>query len=123
MTGSGVETAKASYDGVFVVPEIGYERRTNPMLRRITSEDIFVRECLDLQDLPAVPPYWIRMRPENLSGPALLGTLAEPPALDVEDVDGGRGRRFQPATGSSASTARGTRRCIMRWYSAKTPRL
>lgn len=65
---------------------IGYERRTNPMLRRITSEDIFVRECLDLQDLPAVPPYWIRMRPENLSGPALLGTLAEPPALDVEQV-------------------------------------
>lgn len=65
---------------------IGYERRTNPMLRRITSEDIFVRECLDLQDLPAVPPYWTRMRPENLAGPALLGTLAEPPALDVAQV-------------------------------------
>ncbi len=65
---------------------IGYERRTNPMLRRITSEDIFVRECLDLQDLPAVPPYWKRMRPQNLSGPALLDVLAEPPALDVEQV-------------------------------------
>lgn len=65
---------------------IGYERRTNPMLRRITSEDIFVRECLDLQDLPAVPPYWKRMRPENMAGPALLGMLAEPPALDVEQV-------------------------------------
>lgn len=63
---------------------IGYERRTNPMLRRITSEDIFVRECLDLQDLPAVPPYWTRMRPENLAGPTLLDMLAEPPALDVE---------------------------------------
>ena len=65
---------------------IGYERRTNPMLRRITSEDIFVSECLDLQDLPAVPPYWERMRPENMAGPALLGVLAEPPALDVERV-------------------------------------
>jgi hydroxyacylglutathione hydrolase len=65
---------------------IGYERRTNPMLRRITSEDIFVRECLDLQDLPAVPPYWKRMRPQNLAGPELLDVLAEPPALDVEQV-------------------------------------
>ena len=65
---------------------IGYERRTNPMLRRLTSEDIFVRECMDLQDLPAVPPYWKRMRARNLAGPALLGTLAEPPALDVAQV-------------------------------------
>ena len=65
---------------------IGFERRTNPMLRRITSEDIFVRECLDLQDLPAVPPYWKRMRPQNLAGPELLDVLAEPPALDVEQV-------------------------------------
>lgn len=65
---------------------IGYERRTNPMLRRLTSEDIFVRECMDLQDLPAVPPYWKRMRARNLVGPALLGTLAEPPALDVAQV-------------------------------------
>jgi hydroxyacylglutathione hydrolase len=65
---------------------IGYERRTNPMLRRLTSEDVFVRECMDLQDLPAVPPYWKRMRGQNMGGPALLGTLAEPPALDVEQV-------------------------------------
>ena len=65
---------------------VGYERRTNPMLRRLTSEDIFVRECMDLQDLPAVPPYWKRMRGQNMAGPALIGTLAEPPALDVEQV-------------------------------------
>lgn len=65
---------------------VGYERRTNPMLRRLTSEDVFVRECMDLQDLPAVPPYWKRMRAQNMNGPALLGTLAEPPALDVEQT-------------------------------------
>lgn len=65
---------------------IGYERRTNPTLRRLTSEDVVVRECLDLEDLPAVPPYWRRMRGQNLAGPELLGTLAEPPALDVEHV-------------------------------------
>ena len=65
---------------------VGYERRTNPMLRRLMSEDVFVRECMDLQDLPAVPPYWKRMRGQNMGGPALLGTLAEPPALDVEQA-------------------------------------
>ena len=63
---------------------IGYERRTNPLLARITSEDVFVRECLDLANLPAVPPYWPRMRGQNLAGPASVGTVAEPPALTVE---------------------------------------
>jgi hydroxyacylglutathione hydrolase len=65
---------------------IGYERRTNPTLRRLASEGDGVRDCVDLQDLPAVPPYWKRMRGQNLAGPALLGTLAEPAALDVDRV-------------------------------------
>lgn len=65
---------------------IGYERRTNPMLRRLTNDDVFVRDCMDLQDLPAVPPYWRRMRSQNMDGPALLGTLPEPPALDAGQV-------------------------------------
>jgi hydroxyacylglutathione hydrolase len=63
---------------------IGYERRTNPILARLTSEDRFVRECLDLENLPAVPPYWPRMRGQNMAGPAPVGTVAEPPALTVE---------------------------------------
>ena len=63
---------------------VGYERRTNPTLARITSEDVFVRECLDLTNLPAVPPYWPRMRGQNMAGPALVGTVAEPPALAVD---------------------------------------
>ncbi len=63
---------------------IGYERRTNPLLARITSEDVFVRECLDLANLPAVPPYWPRMRGQNMAGPVSVGTVAEPPALTVE---------------------------------------
>ncbi|HEY8018347.1 MAG TPA: MBL fold metallo-hydrolase [Actinomycetota bacterium] len=63
---------------------VGYERRTNPLLARITSEDIVDRGCLDLTNLPAVPPYWPRMRGQNMAGPALVGTVAEPSALTVE---------------------------------------
>jgi hydroxyacylglutathione hydrolase len=63
---------------------VGYERRTNPLLARLASEDVFVRECLDLANLPAVPPYWPRMRGQNMRGPALVGTVAEPPALTVD---------------------------------------
>ncbi|CAN5777552.1 MBL fold hydrolase [soil metagenome] len=63
---------------------VGYERRTNPLLSRLATGS--EGECMDLEDLPAVPPYWRRMRPQNLAGPALLGTLAEPAALDVDEV-------------------------------------
>ncbi len=62
---------------------VGYERRTNPLLARITSADLFVRDCLDLENLPAVPPYWRRMRGQNLAGPAAVGAIPEPPALDA----------------------------------------
>lgn len=43
--------------------------------------------CLDLKDLPAVPPYWPRMRKLNTQGPPLLGVLAEPPALRPDTFD------------------------------------
>jgi hydroxyacylglutathione hydrolase len=66
---------------------VGYERRTNPTLAEAASiqgADEIVRACLRLDDLPAVPPYWRRMRTQNLQGVAPLGLLAEPPALTVE---------------------------------------
>ncbi|HEX6206998.1 MAG TPA: rhodanese-like domain-containing protein [Actinomycetota bacterium] len=59
---------------------IGYERRTNPSLAR--PED-----CVSLEDLPAVPPYWRRMRSQNLEGVPLLGTVAPPPAFRPEEVE------------------------------------
>jgi hydroxyacylglutathione hydrolase len=65
---------------------IGYERRTNELLSRVSSSDVFVRECLDMENLPAVPPYWSRMRGANLAGPALLGIFPEPPALSAHEV-------------------------------------
>ena len=62
---------------------IGYERRLNRMLAALGSRQEFVENCLDLRNLPAVPPYWKRMRKQNQAGPPLLGQLREPPALRV----------------------------------------
>jgi hydroxyacylglutathione hydrolase len=62
---------------------IGYERRMNRLLAQLDATEGFVAQCLNLQNLPAVPPYWQRMRCQNQQGPALLGVLAEPPALTV----------------------------------------
>ncbi len=69
---------------------VGYERRTNEILATVSSSDDFVKQCLDLDDLPAVPPYWRRMRRQNLAGVARLGTLAEPPALTPDQVESAR---------------------------------
>lgn len=57
------------------------------MLANLADRDGFVRHCLDLTDLPAVPPYWRRMRRQNAEGPALVGVLAEPPALPPDLLD------------------------------------
>ena len=62
---------------------IGYERRMNKMLANMTSQDEFSKQCIDLSELPAVPPYWPRMRKANRQGPPLLGVLSDPPPLQV----------------------------------------
>lgn len=64
---------------------IGYERRMNKLLSSLEQKEEFVKHCLDLTDLPAVPPYWPRMRKHNVNGPPLLGVLTEPPALTVSE--------------------------------------
>jgi len=66
---------------------IGYERRMNRLLAGISSRDEFVGNCLDLKDLPAVPPYWRRMRKMNQQGPQLVGALREPPALKPDEFE------------------------------------
>jgi hydroxyacylglutathione hydrolase len=70
--------------GSMLVTTVGYERRLNDMLARIAEEAAFEQHCLDLGPLPTVPSYWRRMRKQNQDGPALLGVLAEPPALQPE---------------------------------------
>jgi hydroxyacylglutathione hydrolase len=62
---------------------IGYERRLSRLLGCLRAEEDFLDRCLKVQELPAVPPYWRRMRQLNQQGPRPLGTLAEPPALSV----------------------------------------
>jgi hydroxyacylglutathione hydrolase len=44
-------------------------------------------DCISLEDLPAVPPYWRRMRAQNLDGPAVLGPVRPPPALTPAEVE------------------------------------
>jgi hydroxyacylglutathione hydrolase len=66
---------------------VGFERRTNDILSRVSSQGEFVEQCLDLDSLPAVPPYWKRMRAQNLAGVAALGVLPEPPAMKPEAVE------------------------------------
>lgn len=67
--------------GSLLFTTVGYERKMNRLLQCIADESEFVRRCLDLGSLPAVPPYWPRMRKANQAGPAPLGVLTEPPPL------------------------------------------
>ena len=67
---------------------VGYERKTNAVLTRVSNSEEFVEECIRLDNLPAVPPYWRRMRSKNLAGPQLLGVLREPPALKPNEFAG-----------------------------------
>ena len=60
---------------------VGFERRTQPVLRRLAAADDPGTDALSLDNLPAVPPYWRRMRSQNLAGVAPLAVAGEPPAL------------------------------------------
>lgn len=64
---------------------IGYERCMNTMLTELGSQTEFIGRCVDLDRLPAVPPYWPRARKLNQHGPPLLGALCEPPPLQPRD--------------------------------------
>jgi hydroxyacylglutathione hydrolase len=64
---------------------VGYEKRVNALLASVSNTDAFVESCLDLGDLPAVPPYWPRMRGHNQHGPALLGIVDPPAALQPDE--------------------------------------
>ena len=66
---------------------VGYERKTNAILAKVSSSDEFVDECIRLDNLPAVPPYWRRMRAQNMSGPAPVDALREPVALLPDEFE------------------------------------
>lgn len=69
---------------------IGYERRTNAILAEVSSHPEFVESCIRLDDLPAVPPYWPRMRRMNTDGPPLIGAPREPRPMTPGDVERSR---------------------------------
>mgnify|MGYP000011707036 CR=1 FL=1 len=73
--------------GSRLVTTVGYERRTNEILREVSNKDDFVQQCLRLDNLPAVPPYWPRMRGQNADGVQPVGTVDLPPPVNVDDVD------------------------------------
>jgi hydroxyacylglutathione hydrolase len=66
---------------------VGFEKRANAVLAEVASTDEFVGECLRLDNLPAVPPYWRRMRSQNLAGVERLGVLPEPAAMTADEFD------------------------------------
>lgn len=67
----------ASGIGTRLSTTIGYERETNQALIRAARGE----GCVDLDVLPAVPPYWRRMRPINMVGAPVLGAVDPPPPL------------------------------------------
>lgn len=71
--------------GSMLSTTIGYERRMNRMLADLDDREGFVERCLELKNLPTVPPYWRRMRNRNIEGPKPLGVLPEPPAVQPDD--------------------------------------
>jgi hydroxyacylglutathione hydrolase len=71
--------------GSMLSTTVGYERRMNRQLARLDDAEGFVQRCLELKDLPTVPPYWRRMRRQNADGPRLLGVLGQPPALRPDE--------------------------------------
>ncbi|MDP8977548.1 MAG: rhodanese-like domain-containing protein [Actinomycetota bacterium] len=79
--------------GARLVTTVGLERRTNSAFRDIDDADAFVRECLRLDKLPAVPPYWPRMRSRDAAGVEPVDTVDPPPPLRPHEiarrVDGG----------------------------------
>jgi len=63
---------------------IGYERISNPYLQT-KDRDEFV--CQVLAGQPAIPAYYQRMRPTNQQGPAVLGRLPQPRAMEPEQIE------------------------------------
>ena len=72
--------------GSRLVTSVGYERRVNEVLAAANDADEVLEDCLELDNLPAVPPYWPRMRRQNAEGVAPVGLVDTPPALDADEV-------------------------------------
>lgn len=68
------------------IPEstVGYELRFNPSILASGSEQHFVDYILEGQ--PEPPLYFARMKRDNRGGPAVLGTIPNPPKMSATEV-------------------------------------
>jgi hydroxyacylglutathione hydrolase len=80
--GAGSACGKAL--GAVPQSTVGYEKRTNPLLRVASAEAQFVDEILAGQ--PEPPLYFARMKRENKQGPAVLGGLPVPRPMTASDL-------------------------------------
>ena len=72
LCGTGIDKASST--------TLGRERRANAAYLAADPE-AFAAELLRPDHLPAVPPHWRRLRPQNLAGPRPLGGAPTPVAL------------------------------------------
>lgn len=61
---------------------LGFERKTNPYLQGL-SESEFLDKILG--SAPPFPKYYLRMKEQNAAGPAILGEIKKPKAMDVKE--------------------------------------
>ncbi len=90
--GHGAGSACGKGLGAVPTSTLGYERRFNWAFS-VANEDEFVRAVLEGQ--PEPPLYFAEMKRLNRDGPEVLGTVREPPTLDMSEVsDALRGDRL-----------------------------
>ena len=82
--GHGAGSACGKTLGDIPMSTVGYELRTNPSIQAASDETGFVRFILSGQ--PEPPPYFARMKRDNRSGPAVLGSLPAPRALTAAEA-------------------------------------
>ena len=83
--GHGAGSACGKALGAIPDTTAGYEKRFSPALAAVRrGEDAFVSYILEGQ--PEPPRYFGRMKEENRSGPALLGSLPRPPRLSGREL-------------------------------------
>ncbi|MDZ7681800.1 MAG: MBL fold metallo-hydrolase [Fodinibius sp.] len=82
--GHGAGSACGKAMGSIPESTVGYELRFNPSIRASDTEHHFVDYVLDGQ--PEPPLYFARMKRDNKGGPAVLGTLPNPPKMKAAQL-------------------------------------
>lgn len=83
--GHGAGSACGKALGAVPQSTVGYEKRFNPAVNDAAAgEESFVQSILYGQ--PEPPMYFSRMKKENKEGPAVLGKIPSPKAVDIETI-------------------------------------